>query len=88
MLSQWRAYAQDGRGGAITLDRRGLDAIVYRLPGLRINPVFYSASQKTAFVNGATRFELATPCTPCNGIMACCKYQGRQLRAASHTDNN
>jgi hypothetical protein len=41
VLSQWRAYAQDGRGGALTLDRKGLSALVYHLPGLRLNPVIY-----------------------------------------------
>jgi Protein of unknown function (DUF2971) len=44
MLSQWRAYAQDGRGGALTLEFKGLAALVYHLPGLRINPVIYEAA--------------------------------------------
>jgi hypothetical protein len=51
MLSQWRAYAQDGRGGAITLDVAGLTSITYHLPGLRINPVIYDPATKTALVN-------------------------------------
>lgn len=51
MLSQWRAYAQDGRGGAITLDKKGLDNVVGKLRGLRVNPVFYDASLKATFVN-------------------------------------
>jgi hypothetical protein len=44
MLSQWRAYAQDGRGGALTIEFKGLAALVYHLPGLRINPVIYEAA--------------------------------------------
>jgi hypothetical protein len=51
MLSQWRAYAQDGRGGALSLDMAALTAIVYHLPGLRINPVVYDAVVKAKFVN-------------------------------------
>lgn len=50
LLSQWRAYAQDGRGGALALEKRKLDAIVHHLPGLRINPVFYNAITQTSLV--------------------------------------
>jgi hypothetical protein len=35
-LSHWRAYAQDGRGGAITLDPWGLVELVHAIPGLRL----------------------------------------------------
>jgi hypothetical protein len=50
LLSQWRAYAQDGRGGALALDKKKLDAIVLHMPGLRINPVFYDATKQKALV--------------------------------------
>jgi hypothetical protein len=51
MLSQWRAYAQDGRGGAITLEHRELSALAYHLPGLRLNPVVYERANQDAFVD-------------------------------------
>lgn len=51
LLSQWRAYAQDGRGGAVALDVAQLSAMAAHLPGLRVNPVVYDGRIKAIFVN-------------------------------------
>lgn len=51
MLSQWRAYARDGRGGVVTLTYRELSHIVWHVPGLRINPVIYDPPAKQKFVD-------------------------------------
>jgi hypothetical protein len=66
MLSQWRAYAQDGRGGAIKLNPLELAALVYHLPGLRINPVIYERNLQDLFVDailakGDTMFQQQNP---------------------------
>ena len=50
ILSQWRAYGQDGRGACLTLDSTKLDRLVRNTPGLRINPVIYQEADKVAFV--------------------------------------
>jgi hypothetical protein len=39
ILSQWRAYGQDGRGACLTLSTGDLIRLVSNVPGLRINPV-------------------------------------------------
>jgi len=52
ILSQWRAYAQDGRGGVISLDMARLTGIVGHVPGLRINPVAYDPALKRTLVDG------------------------------------
>jgi len=52
MLSQWRAYAQDGRGGALTLDPQGLSALAFHMPGLRINPVIYDPMVQARLIDG------------------------------------
>ena len=51
MLSQWRAYAQDGRGGALTIEYKGLAALAYHLPGLRINPVIYQVEIQVQLID-------------------------------------
>jgi hypothetical protein len=51
MLSQWRAYAQDGRGGAITLTASGFARLPRHLPGFRINPIVYERSTQELFIN-------------------------------------
>ena len=51
MLSRWRAYAQDGRGGAMTLDAHALATIAWNVPALRINPVIYDRADQDAFVD-------------------------------------
>jgi hypothetical protein len=51
LLSQWRAYAQDGRGGALTLDMRGVNQLVYHFPELRINPVLYDPNLQCNFID-------------------------------------
>jgi hypothetical protein len=50
ILSQWRAYGQDGRGACLTLDTSKLNRLVYNTPGLRINPVVYGKDRQTKFV--------------------------------------
>jgi DUF2971 family protein len=50
LLSQWRAYGQDGRGACLTLDARKLGRLVYNTPGLRINPVIYQRAIQLKFV--------------------------------------
>lgn len=51
ILSQWRAYGQDGRGAALTLDTGHLSRIVAHVPTMRINPVMYSDTTKETFVD-------------------------------------
>jgi hypothetical protein len=51
ILSQWRAYGQDGRGVAITLDAAHLARLVSNVPGLRINPVIYQSATQHRFVS-------------------------------------
>jgi hypothetical protein len=50
ILSQWRAYGQDGRGTCLTLDTSKLNRLVYNTPGLRINPVVYRKDGQAKFV--------------------------------------
>ena len=50
ILSQWRAYGDDGRGACLTLDANRLSRIVYNIPGLRINPVIYEKTLQVRFV--------------------------------------
>jgi Protein of unknown function (DUF2971) len=51
MLSQWRAYGQDGRGICLTLNASDLARLVYNTPGLRINPVIYDRTTQRLFVD-------------------------------------
>lgn len=51
ILSQWRAYGQDGRGVCLTLDAHGLSRIVQNVPGLRINPIVYDEATQVQLVN-------------------------------------
>jgi hypothetical protein len=51
ILSQWRAYGQDGRGATITLAFSHLADYTYHLPGLRINPVFYDPMIQRSLVD-------------------------------------
>jgi hypothetical protein len=51
VLSQWRAYGQDGRGVSLTLDAGKLARLVTNTPGLRINPVIYQRAVQARFVN-------------------------------------
>lgn len=50
VLSQWRAYGQDGRGVCLTLETGGLTDLVARTPGLRINPVIYEQAVQVQLV--------------------------------------
>jgi hypothetical protein len=50
ILSQWRAYGQDGRGACLTLEARQVGHLVYNTPGLRVNPVIYEGTTQTRFV--------------------------------------
>jgi hypothetical protein len=50
ILSQWRAYGQDGRGACLTLDASKLGRVVSNTPGLRINPVIYRRDIQDRFV--------------------------------------
>jgi len=50
MLSQWRAYGQDGRGICLTLDGSELGRRVSNTPGLRINPVIYDRHIQERFI--------------------------------------
>lgn len=50
ILSQWRAYGQDGRGVCLTLDASKLGRLVSNTPGLRINPVIYQRATQVRFV--------------------------------------
>jgi len=51
ILSQWRAYGQDGRGASLTLDAFKLGRLVSNTPGLRINPVIYRRAIQARFIN-------------------------------------
>jgi hypothetical protein len=51
MLSQWRAYGQDGRGICLTLNASDLARLVDNTPGLRINPVIYDRTTQRLFVD-------------------------------------
>jgi hypothetical protein len=51
VLSQWRAYGQDGRGVSLTLDAGKLARLVSNTPGFRINPVIYQRAAQARFVN-------------------------------------
>ena len=51
LLSQWRAYAQDGRGGALTLEMRQISALVHHFPELRVNPVLYDPNLQCSFID-------------------------------------
>jgi hypothetical protein len=53
MLSQWRAYAQDGRGGCLTIISNALRAFVFHFPaGLRHNPVIYDSLVQATLIDG------------------------------------
>ena len=52
ILSQWRAYGQDGKGACITLDSGNLGRLALNTPGLRINPVIYKRQIQSLFVEG------------------------------------
>ena len=51
MLSQWRAYGQDGRGICLTFDGSDLSRLVANTPGLRLNPVIYNRTTQKRFVD-------------------------------------
>jgi len=51
MLSQWRAYGQNGRGICLTINASDLARLVSNTPGLRINPVIYDRAVQAQFVN-------------------------------------
>ena len=59
ILSQWRAYGQDGRGVALTLATSQLARMVGSVPNLRINPVIYARSTQQLFVDGILDLGLA-----------------------------
>jgi hypothetical protein len=66
MLSQWRAYGQDGRGGCLTLDSNELAALAFHFPaGLRHNPVIYDPAVQIALIDGIlTQGSALHPGTP------------------------
>jgi hypothetical protein len=51
MLSQWRAYGQDGRGVCLTFEASKLSRLVENTPGLRLNPVIYDPTTQLRFVD-------------------------------------
>lgn len=51
ILSQWRAYGQDGRGIALTLDAGQLSRLIQNVPMMRINPVIYQSAIQQQFVD-------------------------------------
>lgn len=66
LLSQWRAYGQDGRGCCLTLQTSGLSDLVHHMPGLRLNPVIYDRGVQTSLVTnilglGDARFAAGNP---------------------------
>lgn len=52
LLSQWRAYARDGRGGALVLEKAGVDRITNHFPGLRSDYVIYDQNIQRLLVRG------------------------------------
>jgi hypothetical protein len=60
ILSQWRAYGQDGRGVALTLDAGRLSRIIQNVPTLRINPVIYDNTTQITFVDRVLAAGLAS----------------------------
>lgn len=53
LLSQWRAYGRDGRGGALALGQPGIEAMVRHFPGIRVEKVIYQQSQQVKLVQKA-----------------------------------
>jgi hypothetical protein len=51
ILSQWRAYGQDGKGVCLTLETDHLDRLVYNTPSLRLNPVIYDPNTQLMFID-------------------------------------
>ena len=70
ILSQWRAYGQDGRGVALTLDVPHLARIVGNVPTLRINPVIYDDTTKQVFVDSILDAGLASSSSNQNAVDA------------------
>jgi hypothetical protein len=70
ILSQWRAYGQDGRGVALTLDIPHLARIVGNVPTLRINPVIYYDSTKQVFVDSILDAGFASSSSNSNAVDA------------------
>jgi hypothetical protein len=70
ILSQWRAYGQDGRGVALTLDARELSRLIQNVPAMRINPVIYDSSVQQAFVDRVLTVGLASASTSPNAVDA------------------
>jgi hypothetical protein len=59
ILSQWRAYGQDGRGACLTMDTRKLTRLVSNTPALRINPVIYERTKQLQFIDDILTLGLA-----------------------------
>lgn len=50
ILSQWRAYGQDGRGVCLTLEMAALKRLEDNTPGLRIAAVVYEEAKQVTIV--------------------------------------
>lgn len=70
ILSQWRAYSQDGRGVSLTLDTPHLARIVQNVPTLRINPIIYDDNTKLIFVDLILAAGLASSSTTATAVDA------------------
>ena len=51
ILSQWRAYGQDGRGICLTLNRSDLQRLIRNTPTLRLNPAIYDRKIQVDFID-------------------------------------
>lgn len=62
VLSQWRGYSADGRGGCLTITKRSLNALCKAGSSLRINPVIYDPALQTKLVQSIlNRAALGSP---------------------------
>lgn len=51
VLSQWRAYGADGRGGCLTISPPELMKLAQNLVGLQLNPVIYEPSLQVTIID-------------------------------------
>ena len=68
ILSQWRAYGQDGRGACLTLDAWQLSSLVRNTPALRINPVIYEPEVQQRLINSILSGGMALNSTVRNAV--------------------
>jgi hypothetical protein len=50
ILSQWRAYGRDGRGGAMAIRSAAVQAMVVHFPGIRIEKVIYDETNQVKLI--------------------------------------